>query len=59
MEVWSAKLKVDLSHGPSLVGEKGPELFVPKSAGTIIPNKDLMGGGGNYLHHKQHSSCRC
>ncbi len=23
---------------PSLVGEKGPELFVPKTAGTIIPN---------------------
>ena len=23
---------------PSIVGEKGPELFVPKSAGTIIPN---------------------
>jgi hypothetical protein len=22
----------------SLVGEKGPELFVPKTAGTIIPN---------------------
>jgi len=27
---------------PSIVGENGPELFVPKSAGTIIPN----GGGG-------------
>lgn len=22
----------------SLVGEKGPELFVPKTAGTILPN---------------------
>jgi lambda family phage tail tape measure protein len=33
---------------PSLVGERGPELFVPKSAGTIIPNNQLssvMGGG--------------
>jgi hypothetical protein len=30
----------------SLVGEKGPELFVPKSAGTIIPNSALQGGGG-------------
>lgn len=29
----------------SLVGEAGPELFVPDSAGTIIPNKAL--GGGN------------
>ena len=30
---------------PSLVGEKGPELFVPNSAGTIIPNSKLVGGG--------------
>lgn len=30
---------------PSIVGEKGPELFVPKSAGTIIPNHQLGGGG--------------
>ena len=28
----------------SVVGEKGPELFVPTSAGTIIPN-DRIGGG--------------
>lgn len=28
----------------SLVGEKGPELFVPSTAGTIIPN-NLLGGG--------------
>jgi lambda family phage tail tape measure protein len=26
---------------PSLVGEKGPELFVPRSSGTIIPNNQL------------------
>ena len=34
----------------SLVGEKGPELFVPKVAGTIIPN-DKIGGGttNNYV----------
>jgi phage-related minor tail protein len=30
---------------PSIVGERGPELFVPKTAGTIIPN-GAMGGGG-------------
>ena len=30
---------------PSIVGEKGPELFVPSSAGTIIPNDKLSGGG--------------
>jgi len=28
----------------SLVGEKGPELFVPRFAGTIIPNNALGGG---------------
>jgi len=28
---------------PSIVGEKGPELFVPNTAGTIIPNH-AMGG---------------
>lgn len=28
---------------PSLVGERGPELFVPKSAGTIVPNGQLGG----------------
>ena len=30
----------------SIVGERGPELFVPKVAGTIIPNNKL-GGGDN------------
>lgn len=29
---------------PSIVGERGAELFVPDSAGTIIPN-DQLGGG--------------
>tara|TARA_R100001126_G_scaffold73726_1_gene43204 strand:+ start:228 stop:2084 length:1857 start_codon:yes stop_codon:yes gene_type:complete len=28
---------------PSLVGERGPELFVPSRAGTIIPNNELGG----------------
>lgn len=30
---------------PSMVGERGPEIFVPKQSGTIIPN-DKIGGGG-------------
>jgi hypothetical protein len=33
---------------PSIVGERGAELFVPKTAGTIIPNealKNARGGG--------------
>lgn len=29
----------------SLVGERGPELFVPRTAGTIIPNNALGDGG--------------
>jgi len=29
---------------PSIVGERGPELFVPQSAGKIIPNHQLGGG---------------
>jgi hypothetical protein len=31
----------------SIVGERGPELFIPRTAGTIIPNNQLssaMGG---------------
>lgn len=31
---------------PYVVGEKGPELFVPKSAGTIIPNNKMNQGQG-------------
>jgi lambda family phage tail tape measure protein len=31
---------------PAIVGERGPELFVPRSAGTIIPNHALGGMGG-------------
>jgi lambda family phage tail tape measure protein len=30
---------------PSIVGENGPELFMPRSVGTIIPNSQL--GGNN------------
>lgn len=29
---------------PALVGERGPELFVPDQAGTIIPNEQMVGG---------------
>ena len=36
----------DVSGGtPYLVGEKGPELMIPRGSGTIIPN-DKMGGIG-------------
>ena len=30
---------------PSIVGERGPEIFVPRTAGTIIPNNQIGGGG--------------
>ena len=33
---------------PSVVGEKGPELFVPDSSGTIVPNHEL-GGSTNVV----------
>jgi len=31
---------------PYIVGEKGPELFMPNSSGVIIPNNKLGAGGG-------------
>jgi hypothetical protein len=34
------------SSQPYLVGERGPELFVPNAGGNIIPN-NRMGGGGS------------
>jgi len=33
---------------PSVVGERGPELFVPDSSGTIVPNHNL-GGSTNIV----------
>lgn len=39
---------------PYVVGEEGPEWFVPNSSGTIIPNSQLQavggGGGGNVIN---------
>lgn len=34
-----------------LVGERGPELFVPRTAGTIIPNHQLAGMGGQTINY--------
>jgi hypothetical protein len=37
------------SSGPTVVGERGPELFIPNSVGSIMNNqnsKNLVGGGG-------------
>ena len=33
------------ANRPYIVGERGPELFVPGSSGGIVPNNALMGGG--------------
>lgn len=34
------------SNKPYMVGERGPELFVPGGNGTIIPNGNMRGPGG-------------
>ena len=34
------------TKNPYIVGERGPELFVPNQSGNIIPNHDLAGIGG-------------
>jgi phage-related minor tail protein len=35
-----------MSGNAYVVGEKGPEIFMPQTAGSIIPNHSLGGGGG-------------
>lgn len=37
------------ANSPYMVGEKGPELFVPSRGGQIIPNGKLSGGGGDVI----------
>lgn len=32
--------------GPAIVGENGPELFIPRTAGTIVPNQQMAGMTG-------------
>ena len=39
-------------NNPSIVGENGPEIFVPDRAGTVIPNNkisDIMGNSGGSI----------
>ena len=33
-----------MANTPYIVGERGPELFMPGRSGTVIPN-DALGGG--------------
>lgn len=35
-----------IAGSPYIVGERGPELFVPQSTGRVVPNNQLGGGGG-------------
>lgn len=30
---------------PAIVGERGPELFIPSTTGRVVPNNELGGGG--------------
>jgi hypothetical protein len=43
------------SGTPYIVGERGPELFVPSSAGSIVSNKNMLkngaGGGTTYVNY--------
>jgi len=45
------------SNMPSLVGEKGPELFMPRTSGRIIPNGSFGGGQtvNNYFDNRGNS----
>ena len=38
------------ANKPYIVGERGPELFVPNSSGTVVPNGGF-GGGGNVTYN--------
>lgn len=34
-------------NGPTLVGENGPEIFIPQAQGTVIPNQQMSSAFGN------------
>jgi lambda family phage tail tape measure protein len=36
-----------MADTPIIVGERGPEMFVPRTAGTIVPNNALSTAGSN------------
>ena len=39
------------ANTPYLIGEKGPELFVPNTTGTIVPNHALGGSGTSVTYN--------
>jgi len=38
-----------MSGRPALVGERGPEIMIPRQSGTVIPNGAGLGGGGSTI----------
>ena len=40
-----------MKNKPYIVGEKGPELFVPGSSGGIVPNHAMGGAGGQTINY--------
>jgi lambda family phage tail tape measure protein len=40
-----------MADRPRMVGESGPELFIPASNGTLIPNNQLGGGGTTNINY--------
>lgn len=41
-------------HRPYLVGEQGPEMFVPDTSGSIVPGNMTSGGGGGSTNVSVH-----
>jgi len=39
------------ANTPYIIGERGPELFVPRTAGTVIPNNALSSMGGQTINY--------
>jgi hypothetical protein len=44
------------AYSPYIVGEAGPELFVPNTSGRIVPNNQLGNGGGGTIIIHNHSA---
>lgn len=36
---------------PAIIGERGPELFIPNRTGRVVPNDQLGGGGVTVVQH--------
>ena len=43
---------------PAVVGERGRELFIPSTSGTIVPNHDMGSGGNNITFNIQANDVR-